>query len=147
MVGGAQHCLDTAVEYAKNRVQFGRPIGSFQAIKLKCANMLTEVECARSAAYHAAWAATDDESQLPVAASLARAYVSDAFFHVASENIHVHGGIGFTWEQEAHLYFRRAKSSELFLGDAAYHRELLVQRIGILEGVGRDADPFTVSRP
>ncbi|HEX7166014.1 MAG TPA: acyl-CoA dehydrogenase family protein [Acidimicrobiales bacterium] len=130
-VGGAQKCLEMSVEYAKVRVQFGRPIGSFQAIKHKCADMLLEVESAKSAAYYAGWAAADDSEELPVVASLAKAYCSEAYFHAAAENIQIHGGIGFTWEHPAHLYFKRAKSSELLLGDPAYHRELLAQRIGL----------------
>jgi alkylation response protein AidB-like acyl-CoA dehydrogenase len=130
-VGGAQRVLDNAVDYAKNRMQFGRPIGSFQAIKHKCADMLLEVESAKSAAYYGAWAATSDDAELPLAASLAKSYCSEAYFHCAGENIQIHGGIGFTWEHHAHLYFKRAKSSELLLGDPAYHRELLAQRLGI----------------
>jgi len=130
-VGGAQKVLEMAVQYAKDRVQFGRPIGSFQAIKHKCADMLLEVESAKSAAYYAGWAASEDNEELPVVASLAKAYCSDAYFHAAAENIQIHGGIGFTWEHDAHLYFKRAKSSELMLGDPTYHRELLAQRIGI----------------
>ena len=131
MVGGAQYVLDESVQYAKDRVQFGRPIGSFQAIKHKCADMLLETESAKSAAYYAAWAAAEDNDELPVVASLAKAYCSDAYFHSAAENIQIHGGIGFTWEHDAHLYFKRAKSSEILFGDATYHRELLAQRIGI----------------
>ena len=130
-VGGAQRCLDMAVDYAKTRIQFGRPIGSFQAIKHKCADMLLEVESAKSAAYYAGWAAAEDSEELPVVASLAKSYCSEAYFHAAAENIQIHGGIGFTWEHDAHLYFKRAKSSELMLGDPSYHRELLAQRIGI----------------
>jgi len=130
-VGGAQKVLDMSVEYAKVRVQFGRPIGSFQAIKHKCADMLLEVESAKSAAYYAGWAAAEDSDELPVVASLAKAYCSDAYFHASAENIQIHGGIGFTWEHPAHLYFKRAKSSELYLGDPTYHRELLAQRIGL----------------
>ncbi|MCP3856014.1 MAG: acyl-CoA/acyl-ACP dehydrogenase [Actinomycetia bacterium] len=130
-VGGAQACLDMAVEYAKVRVQFGRPIGSFQAIKHKCADMLLEVESAKSAAYYAGWCASEMNDELPSVASLAKAYCSDAYFHSAAENIQIHGGIGFTWEHPAHLYFKRAKSSELLFGDPTYHRELLAQRIGI----------------
>ncbi len=130
-VGGAQRVLNNAVEYAKNRVQFGRPIGSFQAIKHKCADMLLDVESAKSAAYYATWAAQERDEDLPVAASLAKSFCSEAYFHCAAENIQIHGGIGFTWEHHAHLYFKRAKSSELFLGDPAYHRELLAQRLGI----------------
>ena len=130
-VGGAQRVLEMSVEYAKTRIQFGRPIGSFQAIKHKCADMLLEVESAKSAAYYAGWAAAEDNDELPVTACLAKAYCSEAYFHAAAENIQIHGGIGFTWEHDAHLYFKRAKSSELILGDPAYHRELLAQRIGI----------------
>ncbi len=130
-VGGAQVCLDMAVQYAKDRVQFGRPIGSFQAIKHKCADMLLEVESAKSAAYYAAWSAAELNDELPAVASLAKAFCSEAYFHTAAENIQIHGGIGFTWEHPAHLYFKRAKTSELFLGDPTYHRELLAQRIGL----------------
>ena len=130
-VGGAQFVLDMSVQYAKDRVQFGRPIGSFQAIKHKCADMLLEVESSKSAAYYASWAAAEDNDELPVVAPLAKAYVSEAYFHCTAENIQIHGGIGFTWEHPAHLYFKRAKSSEIFLGDPSYHRELLAQRIGI----------------
>jgi alkylation response protein AidB-like acyl-CoA dehydrogenase len=130
-VGGAQFVLDMAVQYAKDRVQFGRPIGSFQAIKHKCADMLLEVESAKSAAYYAGWAASELNDELPSVASLAKAYCSEAYFHAAAENIQIHGGIGFTWEHPAHLYFKRAKSSELLFGDPTYHRELLAQRIGI----------------
>jgi alkylation response protein AidB-like acyl-CoA dehydrogenase len=131
MVGGAQACLDASTSYAKERYQFGRPIGSFQAIKHKCANMLMEVEMARSAAYYAGWAAAEDPEELSLASSLAKAYCSDAYFHAAAENIQIHGGIGFTWEHDAHLYFRRAKSSEIYLGDATYHRELVAQKLGV----------------
>jgi len=130
-VGGAQMCLDMAVEYAKVRVQFGRPIGSFQAIKHKCADMLLEVESAKSAAYYAGWCAAELNDELASTASLAKAYCSEAYFHAAAENIQIHGGIGFTWEHPAHLYFKRAKSSELLFGDPTYHREQLAQRIGI----------------
>ncbi len=130
-VGGAQFVLDMAVQYAKDRVQFGRPIGSFQAIKHKCADMLLEVESAKSAAYYGLWCAAEMNDELPSVASLAKAYCSEAYFHAAAENIQIHGGIGFTWEHPAHLYFKRAKSSELMFGDPAYHREMLAQRIGL----------------
>ena len=130
-VGGAQMVLEQAVEYAKVRVQFGRPIGSFQAIKHKCADMLLEVESAKSAAYYGLWCAAEMNDELPSTASLAKAYCSEAYFHAAAENIQIHGGIGFTWEHPAHLYFKRAKSSELMFGDPTYHREQLAQRIGI----------------
>jgi alkylation response protein AidB-like acyl-CoA dehydrogenase len=130
-VGGAQHCLESAVAYAKERLQFGRPIGSFQAVKHICADMLVQVESARSAAYYAGWAAAEMDDDLPVAASMAKAYCSDAYTWVAGQNIQVHGGIGFTWEHPAHLYFKRAKSSELLFGDPAHHRELLAQALDI----------------
>jgi alkylation response protein AidB-like acyl-CoA dehydrogenase len=119
------------VDYAKIRHQFGRPIGSFQAIKHKCADMLVQVESAKSAAYYGLWAAAELNDELPAVASLAKAYCSNAYFQCAAENIQIHGGIGFTWEHPAHLYFKRAKTSQLLLGDPTYHRELVAQRIGI----------------
>lgn len=128
MVGGAQQMLDSAVAYAKMRVQFGRTIGSFQAIKHKCADLLLEVELARSAAYYAAAAAAEDDSDLPALASLAKSAAADTFMHAAADCIQIHGGIGFTWDHDTHLWFKRAKSSEVFLGDPSYHRELLMQR-------------------
>ena len=127
MAGGAQALLDSAVSYAKMRVQFGRTIGSFQAIKHKCADMLLEVESAKSAAYYAAQAAADNDSDLPALASLAKACASEAYMNTAANCIQIHGGIGFTWENDTHLWFKRAKSSEAFLGDPSYHRELLMQ--------------------
>ncbi len=130
-LGGAQRALDMAVEYAKVRHQFGRPIGSFQAIKHRCADLLLEVESLRSAVQYAAAAVAENSDEIPVVASLVKAYASDVYFHVAAENIQIHGGIGFTWEHDAHLYFKRAKSSELFLGDGNYHRERLATRIGV----------------
>jgi alkylation response protein AidB-like acyl-CoA dehydrogenase len=123
-VGGAQRCLDMSVEYAKIRMQFGRPIGSFQAIKHMCADLLLEVESARSAAYYAAWAAQDGSDELPLVSSLAKAFCSEAYFRAAADNIQIHGGIGFTWEHDAHLYYRRAKSTELMLGTPEEHREI-----------------------
>jgi alkylation response protein AidB-like acyl-CoA dehydrogenase len=129
--GGAERCLDMAVDYAKTRVQFGKPIGAFQAIKHKCADMLLDVESARTASYFGLWAAADDGDDLRVAAPLAKAFCTEAFFRSACENIQVHGGIGFTWEHDSHLFYRRAKSSELLFGDPSYHRELLADRIGI----------------
>src|SRR5215813_13054635 len=130
-LGGAQRALDMAVEYAKVRRQFDRPIGSFQAIKHRCADLLLEVESLRSAVGYAAAAVAEDSAEIPVLASLVKAYASETYFHVAAENIQIHGGIGFTWEHDAHLYFKRAKASELFLGDGAYHRERLANRIGL----------------
>ena len=129
--GGAQKVLEMAVEYAKVRIQFGRPVGSFQAIKHKCADMVLDVESAKSAAYYAGRAAATGDEELPVLASLAKACCSDAYSRAAAENIQIHGGIGFTWEHPAQLYFKRAKSSELIFGDPGYHRELLAQRIGL----------------
>ena len=130
-VGGARRLLDSSVEYAKVREQFGRPIGSFQAIKHKCADMLVEVEASTSAAY-AAGAALDERSpESALLASLAKAYCSEAYCHVAAENIQIHGGIGFTWEHPAHLYFRRAKSSEMLFGTPTYHRERMLEELGL----------------
>jgi alkylation response protein AidB-like acyl-CoA dehydrogenase len=131
-VGGAAAALDAAVDYARIRVQYGRPIGSFQGIKHKCADMLVEIESARSAAYAGLWALdAGDDTETAVAAALAQAFCSEAFTKVAGDTIQVHGGIGFTWEHPAHLYFKRAKSSEVLLGTPSYHRELLAARLGI----------------
>jgi alkylation response protein AidB-like acyl-CoA dehydrogenase len=130
-LGGAQRALDLAVEYAKLRHQFGRPIGSFQAIKHRCADLLLEVESLRSAVIYAAAAVAEDSPEVPTVAALVKALASDTYFHVAAENIQIHGGIGFTWEHDAHLYFKRAKASELLLGDSNYHRERLATRIGV----------------
>lgn len=130
-LGGAQRCLDLTVQYTKERSQFGRLIGSFQSIKHKLADCMLSVESARSAVYYAAWAAAEGEGDLPALASLVKAYCSDAYFQCAADSIQVHGGVGFTWEYDVHLYFKRAKSSETLLGDATYHRELVAQRAGI----------------
>lgn len=129
--GGAQVCLELAVQYAKDRLQFGRPIGSFQSIKHKCADMLVAAESARSAAYYAAFSAVEDEAEVPVAVAMAKSKCSEAFTHNAAENVQIHGGIGFTWEDPSHLYLKRAKSSALLLGDAAYHRQKLALAIGL----------------
>jgi len=130
-LGGAQRALDMAVGYAKVRQQFGRAIGSFQAIKHRCADLLLEVESLRSAVGYAAAAAAEGSGEVPVLASLVKAYASEVYSRVAAENIQIHGGIGFTWEHDAHLYLKRAKASELFLGDGSYHRERLATRIGL----------------
>jgi len=130
-VGGAQRCLDLAVEHAKSRVQFGRPIGSFQAIQHKCADMLLLVESARSASQWAACVAAEDPDQLALAASLAKAYCSEAYFRCAAECLQIHGGVGFTWEYDVHLHLKRAQGSQVFLGDPAWHRERVAQRIGL----------------
>ena len=127
-VGGAQRCLDLSVEYAKVRTQFGRPIGAFQAIQHKCADLFLLVESARSAAYYAGWAAAQPDipdDEVATAASIAKAYCSDAYYQCAAETIQIHGGIGFTWEHDAHLYFKRARSSRDLLGAPAEHRERL----------------------
>ena len=130
-VGGAQMCLEMATDYAKSRLQFGRPIGSYQAIKHKCADMLVETEFAKSAATNALFAAAEDADDFLECAALAKSYCSDAYFHAAAENIQIHGGMGFTWEHPAHLYFKRAKASELLFGDAAHHRQALADQIGL----------------
>ena len=131
-VGGAQRCLDMSVAYAKDREQFGRAIGSFQAVKHMCADMLIRLESARSAAYHAAWAAAvGDTGELPIAAALAKACCSEAFFENAGDTIQIHGGIGFTWEHDAHLFFKRAKSDEILFGDPSRWRARLADLLGI----------------
>jgi alkylation response protein AidB-like acyl-CoA dehydrogenase len=131
MVGGAQRVLDMCVEYSKSRIQFGRPIGSFQAIQHRCADMLLLTESARSAVYAAAWAASEDREDLALFASMAKAYTGDAFRFVTGEGIQLHGGMGFTWEHDAHLYLKRAKAAEVTFGDASYHRERVAQLIGL----------------
>jgi alkylation response protein AidB-like acyl-CoA dehydrogenase len=130
-LGGAERVLAMAVGYAKARHQFGRAIGSFQAIKHRCADLMLEIESLRSAVAYAAAAVAEDSPEVPAVAALTQAYASDVYFHAAAENIQIHGGIGFTWEHDAHLYFKRAKASELFLGDATYHRDHLADRIAI----------------
>jgi len=132
-MGAAQQILDMTVAYTKERVQFNRPIASFQAVKHQAADMMLKAEVARSAVYYAACVADDTlrcgslSAELPEAASVAKAWCSDAFFHNASTAMQLHGGVGFTWEYDVHLYFKRAKSSEIFLGNAAYHREHIAQ--------------------
>jgi alkylation response protein AidB-like acyl-CoA dehydrogenase len=130
-VGGAQRCLDMSVQYAKVRFQFGRPIGSFQAIKHKCADMLLEVESAKAAAHYAARVVSSNSDELPIVASLTKSFCSEAYAKVTAENIQIHGGIGFTWEHPAHLYLKRAKTSEMLFGDPTYHRALLAEAIGV----------------
>jgi alkylation response protein AidB-like acyl-CoA dehydrogenase len=128
MVGGAQALLESAVAYADLRLQFGRPIGSFQAVKHRCADLLLDVELAKSAAYQAAHAAATDDAELPALASLAKAAASDAYIRAAKDCIQIHGGIGFTWDNDTHLWYKRAKSAEAFLGSAAEHRERLMDQ-------------------
>jgi alkylation response protein AidB-like acyl-CoA dehydrogenase len=131
MCGGAARVLELCVEYAKVREQFGRPIGSFQAIQHKCANMLVEIESARSAAYYAAWTVGSSAPDAPLAAAMAKAYASDAYGHVAAEGIQIHGGIGFTWEHDMHIFFKRARGSAASFGDAATNREVVARLIGL----------------
>jgi alkylation response protein AidB-like acyl-CoA dehydrogenase len=129
-VGGARACLDASVDYAKTRYQFGRPIGSFQAVKHMCANMLVALEHSRSVAWHAA-ATFDSPDESRISVPLAKSVCSDAFLKVAGDNIQVHGGIGFTWEHDAHLYFKRAKADSLLLGSVDSYRDRLADAIGI----------------
>jgi len=130
-VGGAQRCLDLAVAHAKSRVQFGRPIGSFQSIQHRCADMMLRVESARSAAYYAACVAAESGAELARVASLAKVYCSDAYFQCAADSLQVHGGVGFTWEYDVHLHLKRAKWTESFLGDPTWHRERVARLIGL----------------
>ena len=131
-VGGAQRCLDMAVAHARGRVQFGRPIGSFQAVQHRLADVLVGVEAARSVTAAAVEAVDGDgRGDLPLLASTAKAYCADAFVRAASESIQVHGGVGFTWDHDAHLYLKRARSSALLLGDPAWHRERVARRLGL----------------
>jgi alkylation response protein AidB-like acyl-CoA dehydrogenase len=130
-VGGAAAVLDATVDYLKVREQFDRPIGSFQAIKHRCADMLVELESARSAAAYASAAVAAGADDAAVAASIAKVYCSQAFYHIAAESIQMHGGIGFTWEHPAHLYFKRAKSSEVLFGNPSAHRERIARLIGM----------------
>jgi len=129
MLGAARRCLDMSVEYAKVREQFGQLIGSFQAIRHKCAEMLMEVENSHSAVYYASWALEAGAEDAATAASVAKSYVSEAARRVCGESIQAHGGIGFTWEYDLHLYFKRAKSLEVMYGDAEYHRELIARHV------------------
>lgn len=131
MLGGAQKVMETAVAYSKVREQFGRAIGSFQAVQHKCANMMVDIESAKSAVYYAAWAVSNDAPDARIAAAVAKAAASDAYRRVAAEGIQVHGGIGFTWEHDMHLYFKRAKSSEFTFGDASFNRDVVAQLIGL----------------
>jgi alkylation response protein AidB-like acyl-CoA dehydrogenase len=131
MCGGAQRVLDMTTEYAKIRIAFGKPIGSYQGVKHRAADMLVDVENAKSLTYYAAWTMDENAPEAPLAASMAKAYVSDAYRKVSGAGIQLHGGIGFTWEHDLHLYFKRAKSSEFTFGDATYHREKVAQLISL----------------
>jgi alkylation response protein AidB-like acyl-CoA dehydrogenase len=130
-LGGSQRVLEMATEYAKTRLQFGRPIGSYQAIKHQCADMLVATEFARSAAYNAAFTDEEDAPAFALAAAMAKSYCSDAYFDSANRNIQIHGGMGFTWEHSAHLYFKRAKASQILFGSPVAHREKVAAALGI----------------
>ena len=129
MVGGMQRMLDLTVDYAKTRKQFGKPIGSFQAVQHQCADMYLETESARSAVYYAAVALQESAADASAAVSIAKLYASDACRTVGNRAIQIHGGMGFTWENDVHLYFRRAKASEICFGDATYHRERIARLV------------------
>jgi alkylation response protein AidB-like acyl-CoA dehydrogenase len=130
-VGGAARTLDLTVEYASTRHQFGRPIGSFQAVKHMCADMLLQLEAARSAAYYALWAVETGAPDQTLAATIAKTYASDAFHSCAARCVQVHGGIGFTWEHPAHRYLKRAKADQLMFGNSAWHLEQVARSVGI----------------
>ena len=129
MVGGCEWILETTVNYAKERVQFGVPIGSFQVIKHKCADMYSALEYARSLMEAAAEAIREDNSDAPVLVSIAKSYCSDAYKLIADHGIQIHGGIGFTWDHDLHLYFKRARSFDIAFGDSTYHRELIARSL------------------
>ena len=145
-VGAAQHLLDLSVEYAKSRLQFGRQIGSFQAIKHKLADMLVDLEHARSTAYHAVWALTDGSDDPALAASIAQAACSAAFSRIAADAIQVLGGIGFTWEHQAHLYFKRAATDAALLGSAEQHRSRIADLVLDTAVAHGDAVPVASGR-
>jgi alkylation response protein AidB-like acyl-CoA dehydrogenase len=130
-VGVAQRAMEMAVEYARDRKQFDRPIGAYQAVSHRCAQMLMEVEGARSGTYYAAWCADSEPETRTLAASLAKAYASDAGWRVCTSSLQVHGGIGFTWEHDLHFFLKRAKTNSLMFGSAAEHRERVAQQSGL----------------
>jgi alkylation response protein AidB-like acyl-CoA dehydrogenase len=134
--GVAQRAMEMAVEYAKDRKQFGRPIGSYQAVSHRCAQMLLETENSRSAVYGAAWAADAEHETLPLAASMAKAYASDAGWRVPNASIQVHGGIGFTWEHDLHFFLKRGRANAATFGDAKWHRERVAEAV-----LSRSAEP------
>ncbi len=129
MLGGMQRLLEITVEYAKTRKQFGKPIGQFQAVQHQCADMFLMVESARSAAYYAAYALEHRLPEASLAVSIAKSYLSEAYRQAGNHAIQVHGGMGFTWESDLHLYYRRAKASEILFGDAGYHRERIARLV------------------
>ena len=129
LVGGMQRTLDITVEYAKTRKQFGKPIGTFQAVQHQCADMYLETESSRSAVYYAGWALEENSPDASTAVSIAKMYASDAARTVGNRGIQIHGGMGFTWENDVHLYYRRAKGSETAFGDATFHRERIATKV------------------
>ncbi len=129
MVGGCDWIVETTVNYAKDRVQFGVPIGSFQAIKHRCADMYTSLEYARSLMEAAAEAIRENNPDAPLLVSMAKSFCGDAYKSIADGGIQVHGGIGFTWDHDMHMYFKRARSSDTAFGDSVYHRELIAQEL------------------
>ena len=135
LVGVAQHAMEMAVEYAKDRKQFGRPIGAYQAVSHRCAQMVKDTESARSLTYYASWAADNEPESLPLAAAMAKAAASDAGWDVTSSSLQVHGGIGFTWEHDLHFFLKRAKSDGHMLGGTSEQRE----RVAELAGLSREA--------
>jgi alkylation response protein AidB-like acyl-CoA dehydrogenase len=138
MVGGMQRTLDITVAYAKTRKQFGKPIGIYQAVQHQCADMYLETESSRSAAYYAAWALEENAPDAAAAVAIAKMYASDAARTVGNRGIQVHGGMGFTWENDIHLYYRRAKASETMLGDASFHRERIARLV--IDGAARESE-------
>jgi alkylation response protein AidB-like acyl-CoA dehydrogenase len=129
LVGGMQRTLEITVEYAKTRKQFGKPIGMFQAVQHQCADMYLETESSRSAVYYAGWALEENSPDAATAVSIAKMYASDAARTVGNRGIQIHGGMGFTWENDLHLYYRRAKASETAFGDATFHRERIARLV------------------
>ena len=129
LVGGMQRTLEITVEYAKTRKQFGKPIGMFQAVQHQCADMYLETESSRSAVYYAGWALEENSPDAATAVSIAKMYASDAGRTVGNRGIQIHGGMGFTWENDIHLYYRRAKASETAFGDATFHRERIASMV------------------
>jgi len=148
MTGGMQRTMEMAVEYAKTRKQFGKPIGQYQAVQHQCADMYLWTESSRSAAYYAAWALTEGTDDARTAVSVAKVYASDACREVGNRGIQVQGGMGFTWENDVHLYYRRAKASEIAFGDASYHREriarIVVDRAGVRASQSESSIPVGV---
>jgi alkylation response protein AidB-like acyl-CoA dehydrogenase len=132
VMGGARYCVNSTVDYLKTRVQFGKPIGSFQALQHRASDLAVDLESAASTAYYAAWAAADSPEELPVVAPLAKSVCADAAYRIASETIQMHGGIGFTWEHDAHLYFKRATATKALLGDSHVQRALVATRAGLV---------------